>query len=215
MPTELPGHSWKDIFHDKSVSWLAYYKDSVNGHFKYVFLGAGSAVKGQKDHMKYEKARKLKDHIDAIRRDYNDKIRSSDSVDRQLGTATYMLDVLALRVGNEKDSTEEADTVGCCSLRVEHISFDEKNSSITLDFLGKDSIRYLNTVKVDPLVLKNLMAFCKRKGKDEDIFDQINVRSNPYTITWFISRNIYDVERMCMDVCECLLFLYLCYGKDD
>lgn len=48
-------------------------------------------------------------------------------------------------------------------------------SSITLDFLGKDSIRYLNTVKVDPLVLKNLMAFCKTKQKDDDIFDRINV----------------------------------------
>lgn len=112
------------MFHDNTVSWLGYYKDSVNGSFKYLFLGAGSAVKGQKDHLKYEKARKLKGHIDAIRQDYNTKIRSDDMLDRQLGTATYMLDVLALRVGNEKDSSEEADTVGCCSLRVEHITFD-------------------------------------------------------------------------------------------
>ena len=29
---------------------------------------------------------------------------------------------LALRAGNEKDADESADTVGCCSLRVEHIS---------------------------------------------------------------------------------------------
>lgn len=29
---------------------------------------------------------------------------------------------LALRAGNEKDSDETADTVGCCSIRVEHIS---------------------------------------------------------------------------------------------
>jgi hypothetical protein len=29
---------------------------------------------------------------------------------------------LALRAGGEKDADEEADTVGCCSLRVEHIS---------------------------------------------------------------------------------------------
>lgn len=147
----------------------------MNGNFKYVFLGAGSGVKGQKDHMKYGKARKLKDHIDAIRADYTNKIKSSDLIEKQLGTATYMLDVLALRVGNEKDSSEEADTVGCCSLRVEHISFDEENSSITLDFLGKDSIRYLNTTRVDPLVLKNLKAFCKKKKKDDDIFDEINV----------------------------------------
>jgi len=40
--------------------------------------------------------------------------------ERQLGSATYLIDKLALRVGNEKDENE-ADTVGCCSLRVEHV----------------------------------------------------------------------------------------------
>jgi DNA topoisomerase-1 len=43
-------------------------------------------------------------------------------------------------VGNEKGD-DEADTVGCCSLRVEHLTFEPDNK-ITLDFLGKDSMRY-------------------------------------------------------------------------
>jgi len=34
--------------------------------------------------------------------------------------AAYLIDKLALRVGNEK-TEDEADTVGCCSLRKEHI----------------------------------------------------------------------------------------------
>ena len=42
----------------------------------------------------------------------------------QLGVAVYLIDRLALRVGNEKGD-DEADTVGCCSLRVEHISLEE------------------------------------------------------------------------------------------
>ena len=36
--------------------------------------------------------------------------------------AVYFIDILALRAGNEKDADESADTVGCCSLRVEHLS---------------------------------------------------------------------------------------------
>lgn len=40
---------------------------------------------------------------------------------RQLGVASYFIDRLALRVGNSKDETEEADTVGCSTLRVEHV----------------------------------------------------------------------------------------------
>jgi DNA topoisomerase-1 len=62
--------------------------------------------------------------------------------------ATYLIDKLALRVGNEKGE-DEADTVGCCSLRVEHVQLDDKSEEVTFDFLGKDSMRYLNTVKVD------------------------------------------------------------------
>ena len=38
-----------------------------------------------------------------------------------MATAMYLIDHLALRVGNEK-SEDEADTVGCCSLRVEHVT---------------------------------------------------------------------------------------------
>ncbi len=47
-------------------------------------------------------------------------IKDKDLRNKQLGTATYIIDKLALRVGNEKGD-DEADTVGCCSLRVEHV----------------------------------------------------------------------------------------------
>lgn len=57
-----------------------------------------------------------------------------------------MIDKLALRVGNEKDE-DEADTVGCCSLRVEHIELKD-DDVVMFDFLGKDSMRYNNEVKL-------------------------------------------------------------------
>ena len=56
----------------------------------------------------------------------------------------WIIDRLALRVGGEKDE-DEADTVGCCSLRVEHIAFPSDNE-IELDFLGKDSMRYFQRI---------------------------------------------------------------------
>lgn len=59
---------------------------------------------------------------------------------------------LALRAGNEKEEGETADTVGCCSLRVEHITLhprlDGKSNVVEFDFLGKDCIRYCNKVPV-------------------------------------------------------------------
>ncbi len=91
---------------------------------------------------------------------------------RQLGTATYLIDTLALRVGNEK-SEEEADTVGCCSLRKEHVE-TLKDNHIKLHFLGKDSIEYENTVKVTEVVWNNIAAFIEGKDAEENIFDKID-----------------------------------------
>lgn len=63
---------------------------------------------------------------------------------------------LALRAGNEKEEGETADTVGCCSLRVEHIKLypeiDGQEFVVEFDFLGKDSIRYYNKVPVEKRV---------------------------------------------------------------
>ena len=61
-----------------------------------------------------------------------------------------------MRAGNEKEEGETADTVGCCSLRVEHIELfeelDGKEYVVKFDFLGKDSIRYENSVPVEKRV---------------------------------------------------------------
>ena len=86
----------------------------------------------------------------------------------------YLIDRLALRAGNEKGE-DEADTVGCCSLRLEHINLVEP-SKIIFDFLGKDSIRYYNEVNVDLQVFKNLKLFKKEpKVEGDAVFDRLTV----------------------------------------
>jgi DNA topoisomerase I len=56
--------------------------------------------------------------IGSIRETYTKELKSNKAEIYQRATAMYVIDTLALRVGNEKGS-DEADTVGCCSLRVE------------------------------------------------------------------------------------------------
>jgi len=84
---------------------------------------------------------------------------------------------LALRAGNEKDE-DSADTVGCCSLRVEHITLygekDGKENVVAFDFLGKDSIRYFNEVEVEKRVFKNVQLFMDNKKPGDDLFDRLN-----------------------------------------
>lgn len=69
--------------------------------------------------------------------------------------------------------------MGCCSLRVEHITLHEQKDGkeyvVVFDFLGKDSIRYYNEVSVEKKVFKNLQLFKENKEEGNDLFDRLNV----------------------------------------
>ncbi len=67
---------------------------------------------------------------------------------------------------------DEADTVGCCSLRVEHVECIEP-ATIKFDFLGKDSMRYENSTEVPRVIFKNFCLFRKGKKPADDLFDRL------------------------------------------
>ncbi|KIY73081.1 hypothetical protein CYLTODRAFT_366451 [Cylindrobasidium torrendii FP15055 ss-10] len=170
----MPG-KWKAIQHDNTVTWLANWIENVNQSHKYVFLAAGSSLKGQSDMAKFEKARELKDYVDQIREDYTVELKSKVMAERQRATAMYFIDKLALRAGNEKGE-DEADTVGCCSLRCEHVTLEPPNV-IIFDFLGKDSIRYYNNPAVEGQVFKNVKIFKENKDEGDPVFDRVTTAS--------------------------------------
>jgi len=172
VPPPPEDHSWKEIKHDNEGTWLAMWQENINGAYKYVMLAANSDVKGQSDFKKFEKARELKKHIDRIRKDYTAELKHEVMANRQRATAVYLIDKFALRAGNEKGD-DEADTVGCCSLKFEHVTLKPPNKVI-FDFLGKDSIRFYDEVEVDLQVFKNLKIFKKPpKGEGDEIFDRL------------------------------------------
>ncbi|XP_069073953.1 DNA topoisomerase I, mitochondrial-like isoform X2 [Pleurodeles waltl] len=178
IPEPPEGHKWKEIRHDNTVTWLASWTENVQGSIKYVMLNANSKLKGEKDWEKYEIARKLKVCVDRIRAQYREDWKSKEMKLRQRAVALYFIDKLALRAGNEKEEGETADTVGCCSLRVEHIKLypelDGEKHVVEFDFLGKDSIRYYNKVPVKKQVFKNLQLFMENKQEGDDLFDRLN-----------------------------------------
>ena len=78
--------------------------------------------------------------------------------------------------------------MGCCSLRVEHLelkteSLEDENGQkqdvrmVEFDFLGKDSIRYYNLVKVPKIVYKCLIVLMKNKEPKDDVFDKLTTAS--------------------------------------
>ncbi|XP_078397070.1 DNA topoisomerase I, mitochondrial-like isoform X6 [Cetorhinus maximus] len=178
IPEPPENHQWKEVRFDNKVTWLASWTENVQGLLKYIMLNPSSKLKGEKDWQKYEVARRLKDKIDAIRSQYHIDWKSREMKSRQRAVALYFIDKLALRAGNEKEEGETADTVGCCSLRVEHIKLHDNDGGqqcvVEFDFLGKDSIRYYNKVPVEKQVFKNLKLFMENKDPTDDLFDRLN-----------------------------------------
>ncbi|XP_013917334.1 PREDICTED: DNA topoisomerase 1 isoform X2 [Thamnophis sirtalis] len=178
IPPPPAGHKWKEVRYDNKVTWLVSWTENIQGSIKYIMLNPSSRIKGEKDWQKYETARRLKKCVDRIRNQYREDWKSKEMKVRQRAVALYFIDKLALRAGNEKEEGETADTVGCCSLRVEHINLhpelDGQEYVVEFDFLGKDSIRYYNKVPVEKRVFKNLQLFMENKQPEDDLFDRLN-----------------------------------------
>ena len=120
----------------------------------------------------------MKNVIKQIREDYSKDLKSEKIASRQLATAMYLIDHFALRVGYKKKENE-VDTVGCCSLRLEHIKFKSLNF-VHFDFLGKGSIRFQKDIKVIDQVYKNLSFFKNGKNEKNRLFDKIYVSEFPF-----------------------------------
>ena len=179
IPKPPDGHEWGEIIHDHCSVWLASWKENINNDTKYVWLGQDADFKAESDEAKFELARKLKDNFKQLREENMANIMtigSSKESERlnQLATAVYLIDTLVLRVGNEKGS-DEADTVGVSSLRVEHIKL-KGNTTVELDFLGKDSVRFHKTFDVPSEVYRMLKFFVNGKNKSEPLFNLINAK---------------------------------------
>jgi len=180
----LDNHKWKKVIHNKEVIWLASWKENITNKIKYIFTSLDSIFKSKSDEEKFNLARKLKKKITYIRDSYEQDLSHSNMKIKQLATALYFIDHLALRVGGGKSSKETVDTVGATTLKIENIKLLD-DLMIKLDFLGKDVIRYCKKIKVSNVVYNNLQIFIADKDKKSLLFDLINATAlNEYLISY-------------------------------
>lgn len=173
---KIPEGEWDKIVHDQESMWLAGWTDYLTGKRKYVWLADTAGLKQDRDKAKYEKAVNLSKEIERIKSRIVSDMKSKDPKISRIATACYLIYRTAMRVGDEKDP-EEADTVGATTLRKEHIKITE--NSIEFDFLGKDSVRWQETVKAeghDKQFQENLKVLIQNKKPKDEIFHDITSR---------------------------------------
>lgn len=164
---------WAGIVHEHDSLWVARWLETLTAKIKYVWLAETSHLRQEREKEKYEKASKLTASLNEVRQAIREGMRDSNEKRRKVATVAYLIDRLAMRVGDEKDE-DEADTVGASTLRVEHVNIGE--DKIDFDFLGKDSVRWEKSLEIrgeDKILARNLREFMTGKQRNEQIFPEI------------------------------------------
>ena len=147
--------------------------EKLTGAQKRVLFSPNSFVRQGNDIKKFDKAKDLAANYQTVIDFIDKKLTSMDTATRELATVCKLIQVLSIRVGDEKGE-DTADTVGASSLRVEHVGIE--HTKLILDFLGKDSIPYHSETEFDINVIRNLHEFMAGKNPGDEIFPKVNSR---------------------------------------
>jgi len=174
--SKIPEGKWGKIVHDRDSMWIANWMDVLTQKRKYVWLADTAGIKQERDQAKYDKATNLAKKIENVKVQIVKDMQSKEHKTKRIATACYLIYRTAMRVGDEKDP-DEADTVGATTLRKEHIKLTE--NSIEFDFLGKDSVRWQETIPAEGLdkqLHDNLKELIANKKNTQEIFHGITSR---------------------------------------
>lgn len=157
---------FQNYMHEPNSQWSARWFDPITKQMKYTLIPKSSIDK-------YELARRLKRNLRKVHA-CNEKYLKRNTQCQQLALACHFIDVFGIRVGNEKDTSVTADTVGCCTLikRIHVKIVDEKKRLVELDFAGKDCIRYHKKAVLKKPFFEALKRQFNRNGPL--LFDRIN-----------------------------------------
>jgi DNA topoisomerase-1 len=142
----MPDGEWAGRIWQPENLWVARWEDKLFGKMKYVWVSDTASIKQDREVQKFTVAQKLSKRIKSVRKAIQEDMTADDPLRRQIATACYLIDVLSLRMGDEKDP-DEADTVGATTLRPEHVTF-KGNGDVEFQFLGKDSVPWHKTVQL-------------------------------------------------------------------
>ena len=121
-----------------------------------------------------DNAANLAEALSVVRQHVREGMRSTDVDRRKVATVAYLIDRLAMRVGDEKDE-DEADTLGASSLRVEHVRLFDNH--VEFNFLGKDGVRSERSLPISDdsyVVARKLQDFCRGKKPEEEVFPEVS-----------------------------------------
>lgn len=193
IPCTVTNHTWKKV-ELRQTDYIAKYK--INIGFgkayvdKFVWLSANSEDKQEDNEHKYDKARKLLLKIDEIEKTVIKDCSDKNKLKRENALITYIVLTFGIRIGNDhgEDNIRDKNVRGASTLCVENMDLHEINN-IHLEFIGKDSIAFSETMEVNSKVYNEFVKQIKNKKPTDKIYDfATSVTVNEYL------KSIYDGE---------------------
>ena len=193
VPCTQEGHKWKTV-ELRDTDYIATYKINIGFGTayvdKFVWLSANSKDKQEDNEHKYEKARKLLLKIDEIEKTVLKDVCSKNKLKRENALITYVVLTYGIRIGNDlgEDNFRDKNVRGASTLCVENMKL-ESNNKIHLEFVGKDSVFYSETMEVEPTVYEQFSKQLSGKKSSDKIYDL----ATSSTVNAYL-KSIYDGE---------------------
>lgn len=155
--------------HQKEANWIACWKDSMTGDTRYIYMD-----NAEPPEEKFDNARRLCGKLSKVRAEY--KKPATNARSRQFALALFLIERCCIRVGNKKDEASQANTVGCCTLRAHtHLWVaSEPDRRVSVAFVGKDSIKYENTVTLPGELFAVAVELLNARKVGDVLFDALN-----------------------------------------
>ena len=175
VPCTQENHNWKKV-ELRDTDYIATYKINIGFGTayvdKFVWLSANSKDKQKDNEHKYEKARKLLLKIDEIEKTVLKDVQSKNKLKRENALITYVVMTYGIRIGNDlgEDNFRDKNVRGASTLCVENMKLESGNK-IHLEFVGKDSVFYSETMEVEPTVYEQFTKQLSGKKPSDKIYD--------------------------------------------
>lgn len=192
---ELKRRGFLNFTYKRDVNWFASWLDEITKERKYLYIPYNHTL------AKFERARSLKAKINMIRKTSLELTFSDKPKEVQLGLACYLLDVLCIRIGHER----EYDTVGICTLSTDHVMFLLPHQKVRFIFCGKDNIPFDKTITI-PEQYYNGLYKCftsSKEQKESTLFYLLT----PTIFNNYLSKFSSDITAKVFRTCKaCILF---------
>lgn len=197
-PVPMEGHTWGSIVHDRGARWLAKWIDPVTSRMKYVYLADTAEASHSDVRKKFDLIQEMLPSFDAMR-EKNLKYCSSRRAEiRQAATCAAIIFDLALRIG----SSSSHRTFGAATFLCKHVTLVDKHL-IRLEFLGKDSVPYLEEAWHAPsVVFENVKQMTSGKGPGDRVFDLVQpAQVNAYLQKIHVNLTARVLRTLCANRC--------------